>query len=177
MPVMLGKQLTLKPQDLIVALKIAVNSDREFTYAQLATELFMSPSEVHTSVKRAKTCGLLVRTGAQAASLYAIHEFLTHGIQYVFPPVNGMLTRGILTGLAGPPLSEYFPLTDGLPQVWATPEGTSQGIALVPLYPSVPFACTVDSKLYSVLTLVDALRGGKAREREIATRLVKEFLK
>jgi len=174
---MLGKQITLKPQDLLVALKMAVNPGREFTYADLASELFISPSEVHTSVKRARTCGLLARTGERAASPYAIYEFLKHGIQYVFPPVNGMLTRGIPTGVAGPPLSEHFSLSDGLPQVWATPEGTSQGIALVPLYPSVPFACTVDFKLYSVLTLVDALRGGKAREREIAARLVKEFLK
>lgn len=174
---MLSKQPTLKPQDLLVTLKIAVNSDREFTYADLASELFMSSSEVHTSVKRARSCGLLVRTGENAVAQYSLNEFLTHGVQYVFPPVHGMLTRGIPTSIAGPPLSVYFSSADGLPQVWPTPDGTSQGIALLPLYPSVPSASTADFKLYSVLTLVDALRSGKAREREIAAKLVKDYLK
>ncbi len=174
---MSNKQLTLKPQDLVVALKIAVHPEQEFTYANLASQLFMSPSEVHTCVKRAQACGLLVRSKEHAASKYALNEFLAHGIQYVFPHMNGMLTRGIPTGLAGPPLSAYFPLADGLPQVWPTPDGISQGIALLPLYPSVPLACASDLELYGVLTLVDALRGGKAREREIAMKLVKEYLK
>jgi hypothetical protein len=174
---MVSKQPTLKPQDLLVTLKIAVNPHREFTYADLASELFMSLSEVHTSMKRARTCGLMLRTGEQAAAQYALDEFLAHGVQYVFPPVNGMLTRGIPTALAGPPLSKYFSSADGLPQVWPSPEGTSQGISLLPLYPSVPSACTVDSKLYSILTLVDALRGGKAREREIAAKLMRDYLR
>jgi hypothetical protein len=33
---------------------------------------------------------------------------------------------------------------------------------------SVPSACRVDPKLYELLVLVDAIRDGRAREREIA---------
>jgi hypothetical protein len=174
MNVMINKQITLKPQDLLVALKIAVGKGREFTYGQLAGDLFMSTSEVYTSVKRAKVCGLLQKSEEQAVAYHALYEFLIHGVQYVFPSVNGMLTRGMVTGAAGPALASFFALEDGLPQVWPTPEGNSQGIALLPLYPSVPQACEVDSDLYSLLTLVDALRGGKAREREITKKLLKE---
>jgi hypothetical protein len=177
MSVSSSRQPTLKPQDLLVALKIAVNSERNFTYTDLANELFMSTSEVHSSVKRAQVCGLLARASEHTAIKFALQEFLTHGIQYVLPPVSGMLTRGIPTALAGPPLSDYFASSDGLPLVWPTPDGQTQGIGLLPIYPSIPAASSVDFKLYSVLTLVDALRSGKAREREIASQLIMEFLR
>ena len=38
-----------------------------------------------------------------------------------------------------------------------------------PLHPSVPFAAMQDGKLYELLALFDALRVGKARERNMAT--------
>ncbi|WP_211451887.1 hypothetical protein [Collimonas antrihumi] len=171
------KQLVLKPQDLLVALKIAVNSERQFTYAELASELFMSISEVHSSAKRAQTCGLLARTSELTAVKFALHEFLEHGVRYVFPQINSMLTRGIPTALAGPVLSKHFMATDGLPQVWPDAEGNTQGIGLQPIYPSVPLACRIDFKLYGVMTLVDALRGGHARDREISAQLILEYIK
>ena len=42
------------------------------------------------------------------------------------------------------------------------------GIAFSPLYRNVPAAALRDPKLYGFLTLVDAIREGRAREREIA---------
>jgi DNA-binding NarL/FixJ family response regulator len=41
---------------------------------------------------------------------------------------------------------------------------------LAPLYPSVPSAARRDARLYELLVLVDAIRAGQAREREIAER-------
>jgi hypothetical protein len=40
--------------------------------------------------------------------------------------------------------------------------------AIPPLYGSVPHACKVDPKLYELIVLVDAIRDGRARERQIA---------
>jgi hypothetical protein len=48
----------LKPQDLYVALKIVAKSGRA-PYSQLAGELVMSHSEVHSSVQRAEHFHLL----------------------------------------------------------------------------------------------------------------------
>jgi hypothetical protein len=44
----------------------------------------------------------------------------------------------------------------------------SGGIALEPLYKTVPEASLRDPSLYELLALVDAIRDGRARERKIA---------
>lgn len=173
-----SKQPALKPQDLLVSLKVAVQPDRHYTFSQLATELFMSVSEVHAAVKRAEGSRFLSRSGTDLHAIRSsLQEFLTHGVQYAFPPLNGPLTRGMPTGIAGPVLKEHFMTGDGFPPVWPDPEGETRGTSLQPLYHSVPAACRIDNKLYNVLTLVDALRAGAAREKELSIQLLMEHLK
>jgi len=46
-----------------------------------------------------------------------------------------------------------------------------------PLYRSVPSAAKKDPKLYEWLALVDAIRGGRVREKQKALQLVKEKFK
>ena len=48
-----GLLMELKPQDLLVLLKVAASPHRRWTYAALAVDLAMSTSQVHASVKRA----------------------------------------------------------------------------------------------------------------------------
>lgn len=45
-----------------------------------------------------------------------------------------------------------------------------RGYALSPLYRSVPKAVERDPRLYELLALVDAVRDGRARERELAVK-------
>jgi hypothetical protein len=45
-----------------------------------------------------------------------------------------------------------------------------RGIAFSPLYKNAPQAALRDPKLYELLALVDAIREGRSREREIAIR-------
>ncbi|MFZ6642331.1 hypothetical protein ACO0LL_21590 [Undibacterium sp. TC4M20W] len=173
-----SKQIMLKPQDLFVTLKIAVNSDWQYTYAELAGELVMSASEVHAAVGRAEMSRLLNRSdGMINVVKSALHEFLVHGVKYIFPPMIGGLTRGMPTTIFAPALKKYFMESDELPSVWPDPEGEVRGFSLQPLYHSVPMACRLDKKLYDLLTLVDALRSGAAREREIAETLLVEHMK
>ncbi len=172
------KQPTLKPQDLLVSLKVAVRPDRQYTFSELAAELCMSASEVHAAVKRAEASRFLSRSGTELRAIRStLQEFLIHGVQYAFPPLSGPLTRGMPTGFAGPVLKEHFMTGDGLPPVWPDPEGEARGTSLQPLYHSVPAACRADQKLYGVLTLVDALRAGSAREKELSSQLLMEHLK
>lgn len=138
----------------------------------------MSVSEVHASVKRAETSRLLSRSGHDLKAIrFSLQEFIIHGVQYTFPPIIGPLSRGMATGFAGPVLKEHFMSGDGLAPVWPDPEGETRGNSLQPLYHSVPAACRLDPKLYNVLTLVDALRSGTAREREMSSQLLLEHLK
>ncbi|HTW30579.1 MAG TPA: hypothetical protein VMD76_02810 [Candidatus Sulfotelmatobacter sp.] len=99
-----------------------------------------------------------------------LKEFLIHGVKYVFPVERGGPTRGIPTAEAAPPLNQRFPQEFALPPVWPDAEGAVRGIAFSPLYENVPQAALRDSKLYELLALVDAIREGRAREREIAIR-------
>ena len=162
------KQLGLKPQDVVVAVKISIHKSQRFTYAQLADELFISASEVHAATKRCEACRLLIKTDEGIAAVRnSLVEFLTHGIQYVFPAVTGGLTRGTPTGFAGNPLRKYFNVENELVPVWPDAEGEMRGTAFQPLYPSLAKAAKIDVGLYDVMTLIDAVRGGAAREREL----------
>jgi hypothetical protein len=172
-----SKQPTLKPQDLLVALKMCVLPDA-LSYSNLARELLMSVSEVHAAANRAELSRLLIRRqGTYEPNRTSLREFLLHGIKYVFPMVLGGLGRGLPTGASAPPLSEHFEQSDSLPLVWPDEEGVVRGILVLPIYGSVPEACKRDEKLYRLLSVVDALRGGAARERELAMERLEDVLR
>ena len=165
--------MNLKPQDIVVLLKLLVSS--KDSYSKLAAELFMSPSEVHAAVKRAAAAGLIDQSSKQVKRV-ALAEFLIHGLKYAFPPVYGTITRGIPTAHAASPLVDMISGTDDLPPVWPYPEGTVRGYELKPLYRTVPQAVGKDQKLYELLALVDAIRAGRARERALAKAELKKRL-
>jgi len=74
------------------------------------------------------------------------------------------------TSYAAPPLNSLIVQTSEPPPVWADPEGSARGYEFSPLYKSVSKAAAKDSALYELLTLVDAIRDGRARERELAVK-------
>jgi len=71
------------------------------------------------------------------------------------------------TAWAAPPLLQRIAASSN-PPVWPDASGTTHGIALAPLHPSVPDAARGDDRLWELLALVDAIRIGNARERSIA---------
>jgi hypothetical protein len=167
--------MQMKPQDLLVTLKILA-SGWPGSYALLGKQLGLSSSEAHAAINRARKEGLLHPTETMPNKT-ALAEFLLYGLRYVFPAELGSLTRGLPTSYAAPPLAEHFSTAerDDIP-VWPVAAGERRGYALPPLYRSVPQAVRVDAALYGWLALVDALRAGRARERELAARLVRERL-
>jgi hypothetical protein len=161
---------TLKPQDVVVLLKLVGMGRRRPPYAQLANDLFMSASEVHASIQRAKVSRLIqISEFGDQVNVKALEEFLIHGLKYAFPPEKGSMTRGVPTGSAAAPLSNEIVQEDPI-AVWPCEEGTRRGYAFSPLHKSVPKAAMKDRRLYELLALVDALRDGRARERDLAQR-------
>ena len=166
---MLSKQPLLKPQDLVIALKLSANKGRPFTFQQLAIELNMSVSEIHAGVLRAEKSRLVTRRNGIMESIGpALKEFIQHGVRYAFPSTLGAIVRGVPTGVSVPPLNQFFVDSHEAPLVWPSLEGNSRGQSLIPLHPSVTSSSLIDNKLYELLALVDAIRCGTAREREIA---------
>jgi hypothetical protein len=56
------------------------------------------------------------------------------------------------------------------PPVWPDEAGEVRGLEFAPLYKSVPQAARRDPRLYELLVLVDAIRGGQLEVREVAVR-------
>jgi hypothetical protein len=176
--------MSLHPQDVVVLLKLIANSDssRRWTYAELSSDLFTSASQVFRSIQRAEEAHLLtvptvppppgLSKEEQRVFMHPIptnlKEFLIHGVKYVFPVERGGPTRGVPTAEAAAPLDRHFSKDFDLPPVWPHPTGPLRGIAFSPLSKNVPQAALKDSKLYELLALVDAIREGRTRERQIA---------
>jgi hypothetical protein len=165
----------LRPLDIVVLLKLALKDGRP-PYLQMANELHLYPSEVYNSIKRARASHFIQRPEEDRLNRSALLEFLLHGIRYAFPAEKGTLTRGVPTGYAAPPLLESIAASSEPPPVWPYADGPARGYSFAPLHKNVPQAALEDSKFYELLALVDALRDGRARERELAGRELKKRL-
>jgi hypothetical protein len=174
--------IVLRPQDVLVAVKAALLSPGVlFRYSEVASSLSLSRSEVHAAVGRCLAAKLMGRIphrvdGAVSANRTNLLEFLLHGVRYAYPAQAGGVTRGIPTGYAAPILREHFASTDTLPPVWPHPTGAVRGRSFEPLYSSVPTAAANDPSVYAAMALVDAIRGGSARDRELSERLLTKML-
>lgn len=161
---------TLSPLDIVILLKIIALGDNPWLQSNLAESLHISQSEVSKSFMRSKYAGLL-DASAKKVSRLAIMEFLQYGIRYVFPQQPGAIVRGIATAHSAHPLNAIFKSEE--PYVWPAAKGNLRGQSILPLYPSVIDAIKEDVKLYELLALVDAIRVGRAREKEIAVKELK----
>jgi len=170
--------MILKPQDIVILLKLVVLGESPWTYQRLSVELSLSQSEAHAGVKRAVAARLMSDTTAVGGRPVppALVEFLVHGVRYAYPPKRGGLSRGMPTGYAAPPLDKVIVQPDEPPPVWPCAEGTVRGYAFEPLYPSVPAAAARDAQLYELLALADVIRDGRARERSLAAKEIEKRL-
>ena len=177
----------MKPQDCVVLIKLLANPKHlELSQNELAVHLCMSVSEVNAGIKRLLKAGLLRRDHANDSSKInykpiatATIEFFIHGLKYAYPANYGELTRGIPTSYAAPILKKHFVIGDEAIPVWPHAEGNAKGFALSPLYRSVPNSLIKypDDDFYDLLALIDAIRHGKARERNMAIKLLEKKLK
>jgi DNA-binding Lrp family transcriptional regulator len=166
-----------KSQDVVIALKLCTGNAMA-TYAELGRELGMSASETHACVRRLAHARL-VEPDTKRVRREPLINFLVHGVPYAFPAIQKSdVTRGMLTAWAAPVMEGNIIVVSGsqLGPVWPDPEGAAQGTTVKPLYPSVPHAARADKNLYDLLALVDALRIGRARERQFAEKEIRRRL-
>lgn len=150
-----------------------------WTYATLSKRVGISASECNEAVKRAIVCGIMRKSRNETHPTpigKALIEFLVHGLKYVFPSEEGVLTRGIATGFAAPVLSQKLISAGEHVHVWPDARGNTTGLTLQPLHKAVPFAVRYDPILYELLALTDAIRFGKLRESRIASEDLKKEL-
>lgn len=100
--------MELKPQDLLVLLKVAAHPPQRWTYAALGEALSLSASETHASVKRSVACGLAVapHRGEWSPVRPNLLEFIEHGVRYIWPATPGPIKRGVPTAFGAEPLGQ-----------------------------------------------------------------------
>jgi hypothetical protein len=145
---------SLHPVDVLVACKLFSKEEdkREWTYAATSKELDISQATLHASVTRCIRAQLLTTTGMKIHRRRFL-DLLTVAVPIVFYPERGGLTNGTLTAVVkGDEVQR-------IPYVWAGP-GETRGVAISPVYPTVPSAAALDPRLREILCLVDVLRLG-----------------
>lgn len=160
----------MRPQDIVVLLKIIALGDKKWRMKDLATQLKISPSEISEAMDRNKQAGL-VNASKKKIFKNALYDFLVHGIKYVFPTHPGRMVIGIPTAHSAKPLSEVVISKNAY--VWQYDKGSIKGQLIEPLYKTVPSIVNQDAKMYELLSLVDAIRVGKAREINLAREQLK----
>lgn len=158
-------QYSMKPQDVVVLLKVIALNNDNWQQIPLAYSLKMSQSEICQSVARSKYAGLLDDSGKKVMR-QALYDFLQYGLAVVFPAKPGAMVRGIPTAHSTAPLNKE--VSSGDNYVWPFAKGNVRGLGINPLYSTVPQAALDDEQLHVLLALADALRVGKAREKKIA---------
>lgn len=175
---------TLHPVDVPVLLYFAEHPGAP--YAQVAAVLGVSTSTAHAARARLITSGLAhgVARAATEVARGPLQEFLQYAVQYVFPAMFLPKARGIPTGLAAPILGDFshdaefqdLIVANAPLQVWPSHLGSVVGVGIHPLLADAPSIASRDPSLYRWLALVDVLRGGDARARTFARRVLPKLV-
>lgn len=162
----------MRPQDIVVLLKIILKEDHSWQNKDLAAELFISQSEISDSLSRSSMAGLIESEGKKKVYRQNLMEFIAHGLHYVFPILPGTMVNGIWTAHSHPFLQSKF--QSELHYVWPDPRGEVRGLAIEPLYTHQVKAVKIDNRLYFMLAMIDVVRVGRVREVKVALEELKE---
>jgi hypothetical protein len=162
----------MRPQDILVLLKIISMKNQNWLNLDIANSLKISQSEVSEVLNRCKIARL-INGDKRKVHINSFKEFIVYGLKYVFPAEPGPVVRGIPTAHSAPPISEHiFSGTDNY--VWPYAKGTLRGQAIEPLYKTIPIVAQNDQLFYELLVIIDTLRVGRAREIKIALEELEE---
>jgi len=163
----------MRPQDVVILLKILSLKGQHWQYRDLAHNLSISISEVSDSLKRSHTAGL-VDESKKKIFRQSLMEFIEFGLHYVFPQIPGTMVVGYPTGHSHPYFKKKFISDENY--VWPYMDGNVRGLAIEPLYKGAVAACQKDPDLYLMLASIDMVRLGRARERKEALNELKKMI-
>jgi hypothetical protein len=166
--------IQLKPQDIVVTCKLIISKDiSDLNQIKLSQSLYLSQSEISSSLTRSAYSGL-VSSDKRSVNRTKFFDFIQFGLQVVFPVQPGEMARGTLTAHSAPPLANDIVGTQSY--VWPYAKGLDRGLSITPLYHTIPQAIVLDPQLYEILALLDAIRVGRVREKQLALKYLKHHL-
>src|SRR5690348_17324813 len=98
--------LRLKPQDVVLALKLA-NPATPRSYVELGEAVRLSSAEAFQGVKRLELCRLYSRSLGRVLRPQLL-DLLVHGLPYVFPARVGRRAKGVPTAGSVEPLRDVL---------------------------------------------------------------------
>ena len=142
--------------------------DGSWTYRSLAERLRVPHAVVQRALSRTEDAGLY-SAPRRRVHLPHFEEFAVHALRFLAPSRLGALTRGVPAAWAAEPMSEAISSSgEEPPPVWPYAQGQVRGQAVEPLHRAAPEAIEEWSDLGEVLALLDSLRVGDARVRNVA---------
>lgn len=156
----------MRPQDIVVLLKIIALKHDDWKNSDLAYSLQISASEITEALNRCKIAGL-VDSKKRKVHINSFKEFLIYGLKYVFPAEPGAVVRGIPTAHSASPINEQIASGNDI-YVWPYAKGNQRGQAIEPLYKTLPAVVKDDNLFYELLVITDTIRIGRSREIKIA---------
>ncbi len=165
----------MRPQDIVVLLKIISVQNNNWRNIDIANALKISPSEVSEALNRCKIAKL-IDSKKRKVHINSLKEFLIYGLKYVFPVEPGAIVRGIPTAHSAYPINERIS-TGREVYVWPYAKGNQRGQAIEPLYKTLPATFNDDKLFYELLVIIDTIRVGRVREIKIAIEELEKRLK
>ncbi|MBI9054760.1 MAG: winged helix-turn-helix transcriptional regulator [Bacteroidales bacterium] len=151
----------MRPQDIVVLLKIIALKHNDWYNSDLAQSLKISPSVISEVLNRCKMAGL-IDSKKRKVNINSFIEFLIYGFRYVIPTQPGAIVKGIPTAHSASPIKEHISSGSDI-YVWANAKGTHRGQAIEPLFKSIPKIVQEDKGFYELLIIIDTIRAEKGQ--------------
>jgi len=151
--------------------------DGEWSYRSLADRLCVPHPMVQRALARAEDAGLY---SAERREVHVPHfeEFAIHALRFVAPAQLGALVPGVPAAWAAEPMASAIHSSgEEPPPVWPHARGRVRGQTIEPLHPAAPEAVEGWLELGEILALLDSLRAGDARVRQVAEDLLVPMLR
>lgn len=146
--------------------------DQQWSYRSLAERLHVPHPVVQRALARAQDASLY---SGERREIHVPHfaEFAIHALRFVAPAQLGALVPGVPAAWAAEPMAIAIrPSGEEPPPVWPYARGKVRGQAVEPLHAAAPEAVEDWSELGEILALLDSLRAGDARVRQVAEQLL-----
>jgi DNA-binding transcriptional MocR family regulator len=166
----------LSPTDIYVLAGVLAGDGERITLRDLAQELHVDHTLVHRALRRAEQAGLY-RGSSRQVNRANFEELITHAARFIAPAALGELTRGVPAAWAAEPISKRIHQAGTEPPpVWPDADGQVRGQALKPLHAAAVPASRDSPALGELLSVIDSLRAGDARVRQVAAQELHDAL-
>jgi hypothetical protein len=165
----------LQSQDIVLAVYLIADNE-PWTFAQVSEVMGISSSQVHLAWGRLVNSDLADREYKRPLRKNLL-EFLCHGVKYSFPATQRGIGKGMVTGLSHPIVKRKLRASTDIQYVWESPKGKEKGVIVDPIHKSAVNVAQASTLAYQIFATLDSIRLGKARERQIATDIMKDLLK